>query len=308
MKENPRESPWLHRFSILTAGATFLLIIAGALVVGHQAGLAVPDWPLSYGTLMPKMEGGVFYEHGHRLIAALVATLMTVLAVWLWRAERRKWVRILGLAALLAVIAQAVLGGITVLYLLPIPILVGHACLAQLFFCMTVSLALVTSPGWNSLDEPAEDLCCPAFRHVAFVTTAAIFIQLVLGAARRHKALGLIPHVVWAGAVSIMVLWLVYLALNKLPPIQKTLRNLSFMAGVLLALQLALGFGSYRMRLVSDGAPQPELPMIFITTAHVAVGALLLAAGLIVTLLAYRKLAAPGAALSFNQSPQKTMA
>lgn len=301
------ESVWLHRFAMLTAATTFVLLIAGALVVGHDAGLAVPDWPLSFGTWMPRMEGGVFYEHGHRLIAALVGTLTTVLAVWLWRVEERRWVRLLGVVAVIAVITQAVLGGITVLYLLPIPILILHACLAQLFFCLTVSLALFTAPSWKSA-EVSEDLGSPAFRHLAAVTTVAIFIQLVLGAARRHDALGLLPHVLWAGVVTALVLWLVYIAMHRLPRSQKAVQTLSYLAGMLLAAQLILGFGSYWTRLVSQGAPQPQAMMIHVTTAHVAVGAALLGTMVLATLLAYHRLRAPGEVLSFGSSPQKTLA
>ncbi len=300
-------SVWLHRFAMLTAFATFLLIIAGALVVGHDAGLSVPDWPLSYGKLMPRMTGNIFYEHGHRMIAGLVGVLTTVLAVWLWRAERRAWVRWLGITAVFAVILQAVLGGITVLYLLPIPVLVGHACLAQLFFCMTVGLAVFTGPAWNSV-APVEDDRFPAFRHIACGTTAAIYIQLILGAARRHKALGLLPHVIWAGVVAVFVMWMLYHALNKLPQSQKALRGLSSFAGGLVVLQLALGYGSYWTRLVTQGAPQPEPAMINVTTAHVATGALLLGTCLIVTLLSYRRLPGSVREMSFTRNPQKKFA
>ena len=307
--ESPRGSEWLHRLAMATAGATFLLIIAGALVVGHDAGLSVPDWPLSFGKFMPPMEGGVFYEHGHRMIAALVAALTAVLAIWLWGAEVRKSIRWLGLAAFLAVILQAVLGGLTVLYLLPIPVLVAHACLAQLFFCFTLSLAVYTSPACQSASHPAiEDLRFPSFRHLSSVTTAGIFVQLILGAARRHKALGLAPHLVWAGVLSVLILSLLFLALNRLPLALRTLRSLSMTAAILLAVQLSLGFESYRARLAAQSVPQPDPSMIWITTAHVAVGALLLGVSLILTLLAYRELAVPGKSLSFSQSPQKTLA
>jgi hypothetical protein len=140
---------WLHRFAVLVASVTFLLIIAGALVTGNEAGLSVPDWPLSYGTWMPPMIGGIFYEHGHRMIATLVGLLTTILAIWLWRKEARNSVRRLGLIALATVIAQGILGGVTVLFFLPTVISVMHACLAQAFFCIVVSLAWVTSHSWK---------------------------------------------------------------------------------------------------------------------------------------------------------------
>ena len=309
------ESNWLNRFAVLTACATFLLIIAGALVVGHDAGLSVPDWPLSYGQFFPRMEGNIFYEHGHRLIAGLVGTLTMVLTVWLWSAERHAWVRWLGIAAVVAVVAQAVLGGITVLYLLPVPVLILHACLAQLFFCATVSLAVVTSRAWSEgAAEPSSSGRSPSgetfplFRSLSLATTVAIFIQLILGAARRHKALGLLPHVIWAVVVSLLILSVAFVALSRIPRDQRALRLLPATAGLFVLVQLALGYGSYWTRMTTASAPQPEPSMILVTTAHVAGGALLLAISLIVTLLAYRRFPSSGAALSFDRDPQKSLA
>ena len=129
-------SLWLHRYILFTAFCTFLLLIAGALVTGNEAGLSVPDWPLSYGSLTPPMIGGIFYEHGHRMIASFVGLLTVILAFWIWKQEKRKPVRIVAFSALGAVIAQGVLGGLTVLLFLPAPVSVMHACLAQTFFCL----------------------------------------------------------------------------------------------------------------------------------------------------------------------------
>src|ERR1700752_4765827 len=112
-------NPWLHRYAVLLACCTLLLVVAGALVTRNDAGLSVPDWPLSYGKLMPPMEGGILYEHGHRTVATTVGLLTIVSMIWLFRSERRNWLRRLGAIALLAVILQGVLGGLTVLLLLP---------------------------------------------------------------------------------------------------------------------------------------------------------------------------------------------
>ena len=105
----------LHRFALFTAAATFMLIIAGALVTSNDAGLSVPDWPTSFGSLykMPHMVGGVRFEHTHRMVAEFVGLLTIVLAIWTWRSDRRRWIRILGVAALGTVVAQGILGGIT---------------------------------------------------------------------------------------------------------------------------------------------------------------------------------------------------
>ena len=143
--EANRYHPGLHRWSILLAFCTLLLVVAGGLVTSRDAGLSVPDWPLSYGKLMPPMEGGILYEHGHRMIATTVGLFTIVSMVWLFRVEKRRWMRWLGAIALLAVIAQGVLGGLTVIYLLPWWISSSHACLAQLFFSTTVAMAVFTS-------------------------------------------------------------------------------------------------------------------------------------------------------------------
>src|SRR5215471_18489032 len=137
-----------HRFAVLTAGATVVLLFLGGLVTSTGSALAVPDWPLSFGQVFPPMVGGVLFEHSHRLAAALVGCLTIVLALWTVIGDGRPAVRALGLLALLAVVLQGVLGGVTVLYRLPLAVSVIHACLAQAFFCLTVALATVTAPGW----------------------------------------------------------------------------------------------------------------------------------------------------------------
>src|SRR3984957_20537626 len=129
----------LHRFALFTACCTFLLLIAGALVTSNDAGLSVPDWPLSYGSLTPPMVGGIFYEHGHRMIASFVGLLSIVLAVWLWRVashgpSAQRWLRWLGVAAFCPIVAQGLLDGLTVLFFLPPWVSSAHATLGQIFF------------------------------------------------------------------------------------------------------------------------------------------------------------------------------
>src|SRR3954447_18568300 len=208
----------LHRFSKFLVACTVLLILAGSLVTSHDAGLSVPDWPTSYGwsmfTFPPSMwVANIFYEHGHRLIASTVGFLTIVLAVWLWMAERGTWVRWLGVAALGAVIAQGLLGGLTVLYYLPPAVSTAHAGLAEIFFCLTVSIALFNSPGWKAgYGEAAVD--DGRLRAVATTTTVIIYSQILIGATMRHTGAGLaIPdfpwmfgHVIpdhWSGAIAV---------------------------------------------------------------------------------------------------------
>src|SRR5438132_9688527 len=150
-------NPMLHRFAKFVAACTVLLVLAGSLVTSTDSGLSVPDWPTSYGWSMltfppSKWVGGIFYEHGHRLIASTVGFLTIVLAIWIGLRDPRRWMKRLGVAALGAVIAQGLLGGLTVLFFLPAAVSTAHAGLAEVFFCMTVAIALFTSPGWMKED------------------------------------------------------------------------------------------------------------------------------------------------------------
>src|SRR5688500_8952540 len=182
-------SAWRHAWANVTCAATLVLIFIGGLVTSTGSGLAVPDWPLSYGMLMPPMVGGIFYEHGHRMAATFVGFLTLVLALWTWRRETRPGVRRLAWAALGVVVAQGLLGGITVIFLLPTAVSVLHACLAQTFFCLTVALAYATSREWIEAAAPAEDVA--GLRGAGAVATAAVFGQLFLGALMRHTGAGL---------------------------------------------------------------------------------------------------------------------
>ena len=186
-------NPWHHRYVKLVTACTVLLIAAGGLVTSTDSGLSVPDWPTTYGWNMftfplSRMVGGIRYEHSHRLIASTVGFMTIIVAVWTWWVEPRRWVRRLGFAALGAVILQGVLGGITVLFFLPPAISIGHAALAQLFFCITLTLALVTSPGWKAAAAPVDD---PMLRRVAALTTMLVYTQILVGATMRHTDAGL---------------------------------------------------------------------------------------------------------------------
>ena len=178
------------------AACVFLLLIAGALVTSTQSGLAVPDWPLSYGKVMPPMVGGILYEHGHRLVAAAVSTLVGLEMVTLFFVESRKTVRLLGVFAFVAILAQALLGGLTVLFLLPPAVSSAHAALAEIVFALTAVVALMCSKTWKGLIEENLRISSKgeearsAFRWVV-LATAAVYAQIVLGAVMRHTGAGL---------------------------------------------------------------------------------------------------------------------
>lgn len=190
-----RENPWLHRYAVVLASLTLFLIVAGGMVTSTGSGLSVPDWPTTYGHnmfLYPPSQwvGGIFYEHGHRLIASTVGFLTIGLAVWLQWRDPRRWLRRLGWLALLAVIAQGVLGGLTVLYRLPTWVSVSHACLAQSFFCLVVAIAVFTGPAWRrrSLQRVVAG---SGLRVLCGVLVVFVFAQLLLGALMRHTDSGL---------------------------------------------------------------------------------------------------------------------
>jgi heme a synthase len=191
----------LHRFSKFVVACTVLLILAGSLVTSHDAGLSVPDWPTTYGwnmfTFPPSMwVANIFYEHGHRLVASGVGMLTIVLAAWLWIAERGSWLRWMGVVALGGIVAQGLLGGITVLLLLPPAVSTAHAALAEIFFCLTVAIAVFTSPAWRrAYGDPDDDReVTPddaSLRRLATTATVLIYIQILIGATMRHTGAGL---------------------------------------------------------------------------------------------------------------------
>jgi cytochrome c oxidase assembly protein subunit 15 len=301
----------LHRFTVFVTCATFILIVAGALVTSNGAGLAAPDWPLSWGKVFPPMVGNLFYEHGHRLIASSVGLLTIALNVWLWRSERRRWVRRLGLLALAAVVAQGLLGGLTVKLMLPLWVSSAHACLAQLFFCTLVSLSVFTAPEWSERRPQIEETVGPSLKSLCIAAFAVTFMQLVLGATLRHSASWdehlptslLLAHIVGAVLVTLVLGGTLLTVLGRYGK-QSYLARPALLGAALLVLQLCLGLATYLARSASPDAPQPLKPIVTITVAHVACGALVLAIIVVLTLRVNRLLLSPGAHATFEVSPE----
>jgi heme a synthase len=295
-------SPWLHGYIVFVAVATFFLLIAGALVTSNDAGLSVPDWPTSFGTFrMPRMVGGVLYEHGHRMFAATIGLLTVIMAVWIWLKEPRRWVKYLAGAAVLAVIAQGILGGITVLFYLPFLVSTGHAALGQTFFCILVTLAVTTQKVWRwdeaKVNEPNTFL---PIRQFAVIMPAAVFVQLILGGLYRHNGIGIMPHAVGAIVVAILALWLAVRVLSRFM-IEDRMAVAAKMLIGLVAVQIFLGVVAFMLRLQFRGAPQPMPPLVRASTAHVAVGALVLAQSVVLALQVFRRVS-PVAALSAGEA------
>ena len=301
----------LNRFALLVACATFFLIIAGALVTSHDAGLATSDWPLSNGQVFPKMVGNLFWEHGHRLVATSVGLLTIVLTIYLFRKERRSWVRRLGLFGLIAVIAQGLLGGLTVKLMLPLAVSSAHATLAQLFFCTTVGLAVFTSRSWLEAGPRLVEKGSLPLRYLCTAALVTIFLQLILGATLRHSATWdrplptdlVLAHVGGALAVVIMLGSTTFIVFRRYQG-EKFLTRPATIALSLLALQLFLGLAAYVTRLASPNDPQPLNPMVGITVAHVACGALVFATTIVLTLRTFRVVSSRQPGMNWATSPE----
>ena len=293
---SPAPTPlWLRRFTKLTAVSTLFLIFAGAMVTSTGSGLAVPDWPLSYGMVFPPMVGGIFYEHGHRMIAASVGFLTVLQAVWLQLKEPKRWLSRLGWVAVGAVVLQGLLGGLTVLFLLPKAISIGHAALAELFFCTNVAVAFFASSSFIRLRS--QRTAARGSSTLPTILVVAIFVQILLGALMRHLGAGLaipdfplsfgrlIPDLSTAavavnfahrlGALTVVILALVtgkavFSASGPTAP----RRVMIFLAAVL-SVQIVLG----ALTVWSGRNP-------IIASLHVMTGALTLASALVLTLTA----------------------
>lgn len=287
---------WLHWFAIFLAFLIIVLLVAGALVTSNEAGDSVPDWPLSFGRWLIHSNNfiaNVRYEYSHRFIAGVVGFSTFILALCIWFAEQRKWLKRLAWIAFLGVIAQAAIGGVRVLFPAYKPeIAVPHALIAQSFFGVIVAIGVFTSRGWFAKHEIQQEAGSPALRTLAPVTIGAVLIQLVLGAGYRHGAWGIIPHIIGAVIVLALIIWLASTVLVRHQ--DSYLRRPALSVLVLVIMQAGLGICAYLARLAAKGDPQPLEPMISLTVAHVVVGALTLAAMVVLTLRCYRVLAPQG--------------
>jgi cytochrome c oxidase assembly protein subunit 15 len=310
--ETSRPLRGVHRFAVVLACLVILLISAGAFVTSKEAGLSVPDWPLSYGSMNPPhwwKISNVRAEHGHRLIAGTVALLTIGLMIWVRRREARKWVRGLAYLAVVAVFLQAALGGITVLLFLPTAVSVSHAALAEIFLCLVVTLAVVTSRSWmEARDDPAAPEVNPE-QKLPILTTGLIYAQILVGAVMRHSGAGLaipdfplsfgrlIPpefnfaigihfaHRLGALAVLAAVVLVVVTVVRRVRqrPARLGIFIPTVAMGCLVVVQVSLGAA-----VVLTGKS------VMVNTAHVATGATLLATSLVLSLNAARHLAAAG--------------
>lgn len=280
-----------HIFAVFTACAAFVVITAGAMVTSNDAGLSVPDWPTSFGYLVkvPRLVGGIRYEWSHRMVAGTLVTLTLAIAIWTLLVEHRRWLRWLAVGAFCTVIAQAILGGLTVLFLQPPAVSTAHATVAQTFFCIAVAIAVFTGRKWIEEQPQVEfDSRRPSLYRLTWLSIFVLYVQLILGGMFRHHGMSWWPHVLHAGIVAFVLAWTAVRALSVYSRIEAVRRPAIIMLSLLIV-QLCLGFTAFLTRVAwGKDAVQPELPMVAATVAHVAVGALLLATTVVLAIQVWR--------------------
>jgi heme a synthase len=279
---------WPHRLAWVTAGATVFLLFVGGLVTSLGAGLAVPDWPTTFGHNMflfpwSEMVGGVFYEHSHRLLASGVGLLTILLAGGLWFYERRRWVRWLAVAALGLVVFQGILGGLRVV-LIEETFAILHACFAQAFFALVVSLAQFTSAGWNTTPRGAPAAETSSLGLLSVAAALLIYGQAIFGALLRHAGTMLTPHLGIAGLIAALTLWLVA-SVGRLRAAHPELWRPALLLGWLLVGQALLGGASYAGKFWGWFS---LTTVVLITTSHMVTGALMFATTIVLSLRSYR--------------------
>jgi heme a synthase len=277
----------IHKYALFVVAWALILLTAGALVTSEDAALAVPDWPLSYGSLNPPMVGGIALEHSHRLIATGLGVLIIGLAFLLWRYDERPWVKYLGLAAVGGVIVQGVLGGLTVLKLLHYWLPVMHACTAEIVFAILVVIAMCTSRWYTENLPQYVDRGVPSIHSIVALNALVIFLQVLVGAGFRHKYLSLKPHVLGAPIVLAMVLWTAIVLRKRFPEISAMARVRKLLHSIV-GLQIILGIAALWARIQSADDPQPLPPVVISTVIHTVVGAILFATSIAAVMVCYR--------------------
>jgi cytochrome c oxidase assembly protein subunit 15 len=284
------ESPWLHRWAVLTACATFILLLLGAVVTTFRVGMADPIWPTYPWHLLlvswDEPRPGFLIEHSHRLAGYVVGCCVIVLAVGLWRSNRPRGIRWLGVAALLGVIIQGLLGGFRVKLnrILGNDLALIHGCFAQIVFGLLVSLAVLTGRGWSlELSQPGSARI--RLRRLSVMTAILVYIQIVFGAIFRHtfSSWGQRGHLLIAFAVVAATAWLVKETVDYSIR-DKRLTISVFCLGALVAIQLFLGVEAWMVRMTAVNVAWQAI----IRTAHVLVGGLIFASALATMLQAYR--------------------
>ncbi len=295
-------------FSVLAVLTTVLLISWGGLVTSIDAGLAVPDWPASFGSYDPLKTGfedpndpsarwwhrlPILAEHGHRLIGAVVGVLTILLALWTWLADPRSWMRKLGFAALGLVIVQGVLGGLRVVWV-SLDLAVVHACMAQIYFSLLVAMALFTTRGWLQEESiSADTVSSKRLRTLALASVAMLYVQIILGALLRHPGLGVHPafatiHITGA-FVAFGLILATFITIQQHFSGLRLLNRCAWFMLIAVIVQIGLGLTAYIVLLRETALAQRSVVQIILNSGHLVVGALLMAATVCTALLTLRR-------------------
>jgi cytochrome c oxidase assembly protein subunit 15 len=298
---------WTGRFAVVAAVATSLLLLAGGLVTGREAGLSVPDWPASFGYNMflypyARMTGNIYYEHTHRLYGALVGITTIALAIHLWLTDHRRWLKALAVVAVIAVIAQGIMGGLRVSLAqtgdgievaqlehetaISAILRVSHGVFGQVFFGLMVLIAAFTSTVWRNTTAPLSP-GSSADRSVPVLLVAMMIVQLALGAMVRHLQFDVLLHVSLAAVITVMSLMAGMRAWGMHGSTVPVLRHTGIAVSAVMGLQLALGIAALVVVNLSP-SHAPTVADAVITTAHQMNGALLLAVSLLLAAFSFR--------------------
>lgn len=302
MRPNAAKSPFgrfsimynhkLHIYSVFTALCTLFLIFAGGLVTSTGSGLSVPDWPLSYGKFFPPMIGGIRFEHSHRVIAGSVGLLTLALTIWIFRVDKRRWFKWLGVGASLMVLTQAILGGLTVKFLLPTPISVGHACLGQTFFVLVSLIALFSSKEWMTAPS-SPDPKAHKIQRLYATLFFFVYAQLVAGAIVRHTSgKGVIVHIFIALMVFIHTAFIPS-RISTTDATREKFLGYTTTLGIFVLAQILLGFAAYSLKYLSPSSMRLNTPEILLATLHQTNGAVILGLSALLTARAFRLISKP---------------
>ena len=284
--------PGLFRFAVFVWFWTVLLLVAGALVTSKDAALSVADWPTSFGTYFPswlQLQGGAFFEHSHRVIAAILGLLLIIEAAWIWVKDDRRWLRWFVAIAVVVVVAQGILGGEVVRQLLQYWLPVLHACLAQIMFAAILCMAVVTSKWWLEPHQQLEDGTGFPIHSLAIFNAAVMFLQVFWGAGFRHRYTPIWPHIVGSVVVLGVMIWTAAVLRRRFDASPELSFGRSLLHSMV-GLQLLLGVAAYWSRLATQHptASSPMTAMVLLTVIHTVFGALTFAASILVVLICYR--------------------
>ncbi len=273
----------LYSFATLVASATLILIAAGGLVTSFEAGLSVPDWPLSFGQFFPHMSGLMVWEHSHRVIAGFVGILSLVLMIWISMKDSRGWLKAMGWLTFGLVIAQALLGGLTVLMQLPPPVSIAHATIGQVFFGLLVAIAFFLSPYYENRSSAVLPRPSGLLRLGQAVVTL-IVLQLILGAAERHTHRTVAEHIGFGFVLALVVFAFIVRVLREHSR-QGYLAGLAVSLGFWLVIQVFLGIGAFAFKQSMPHLSGPPLGEVVFTAAHQTAGAVILGLAVLSLLL-----------------------